>query len=799
MRIHTELPLTVAPVVGRIPFPGHSVTVVVKGLFRLEAGRLQELLDDDELAFPTGDIPRFEDEDEHSEIRYASDFAFYKPRADLMLVGRCHPPGGRAVPSCRITFQVGQVGRSLQVYGDRWWAASGAGSEMTDPVPFSEMELSWERAYGGPECADNPVGRGNRAITLEDGRAAWPLPNIEYPERRISSPSDRPAPAGFGPIPQGWEPRSSMVGSYGDEWLRTRWPWFPEDLDWGFFNAAPSVLQADGFLHGDEEIYLENLHPEEPEFRTRLPGLRVRCFLHRLPSDVASPPPTEKGRAAWSPPPRGQMEFEEVPLVLDTLWVDAEQEKVALVWRGHAPVRDEEFSDVRDLMVVAEPLAEPEEAPDEWRAAFWKMLDEEEGAFEEEDEVDEEPTPEAAEEVEDEEAEEDEELELDLPFDPDARLREQMEEMGIDPDNPPEPTPEDLEKAKEFFREQGMDHLVALLEGEEEDEWPEDEEERAGPWTRERVAEKYAEDGDLRGLALRGLDLSEMTLDEAALMGADLTGANLARASLAGADLTGATLSRADLAGGKLEGAVLAGCDLTDAVLAEVQLKDADLSGARMDEADLSGADLSGALLDEARLVRANLTKVQAPDAVFSGADLTEAVLIRAELDGADFTGAVLDGADARHASLESAEFGGVSAVEATFAWAVLTELRAADALDLSRINLTQADAVESVWSGATLEGAVMAWAVLEGADFSGANLKGADLYACHLSGARFGKANLQGARLAAADAFQANFEKADLFRADLRGGNFYEAEFLDAVIEEAAFDGANLTMTKLA
>lgn len=761
MRIHTELPLTVAPVAGRIPFPGHSVTVVVKGLFRLEAGRLRELLDDDELAFPTGDIPRFEDEDEHSEIRYASDFALYKPRADLMLVGRCHPPGGRAVPSCRVTFQVGQVGRSLRVYGDRWWAASGAGSEMTDPAPFSEMELSWERAYGGPECRDNPVGRGHEAITLEDGRPAWPLPNIEYPEQRIASPSDRPAPAGFGPIPQGWEPRTSMVGTYGDEWLRTRWPWFPEDLDWGFFNAAPSILQPDGFLQGDEEVYLENLHPEESDFRTRLPGLRVRCFLHRLPSDVPSPPPTEKERAAWSPPPRGQMEFEEVPLVLDTLWVDAEQEKVALVWRGHAPVRDEEFSDVRDLMVVAEPLAEPEEASDQWRAAFWKMLDEEEGAFEEVEEEGEEPTPEAAEEAEDEDPEEEEELELDLPFDPEAKLRKQMEEMGIDPDNPPEPTPEDLEKAKEFFREQGMDHLVALLEADEEEEEPEDEAEEpaAGPWTRERVAEKYAEDRDLRELDLQGLDLSEMTLDEAVLMGADLTGTNLAGSSLG----------------------------------------EADLSGARMHEADLTGADLSGAFLDEARLVRANLTEVQAPDAVFSGADLTEAVLIRAELDGADFTGAVLDGADARHASLASAEFGGVSAVEATFAWAVLTELRAADALDLSRINLTQADAVESVWSGATLEGAVMAWAVLDGADFSGANLREADLYACHLRGARFGKANLQGARLATADAFEANFEKADLFRADLRDGNFYEAEFLDAIIAEAAFDGANLTMTKLA
>lgn len=747
---------------GHLHHPDPSLTVVVKGLYRLSPGRLAEVADDEELAFPTGDLPRDEeDEAEHPELRYASDLVPYKPRTDLIFVGRCHAPGDEPAASCRVTFQVGGHGRTLQVFGDRWWAGGGVGHRKTDPQPFTEMELSWERAYGGAGCPDNPVGRGDEPVELDDGRRVWPLPNVEYPEQLVSSPDDRPAPAGFGPVPMGWEPRRSKAGTYDERWLQTRWPWYPEDLDWGIFNAAHPVLQREGFLRGDEEIYLENLHPEERRFRARLPGLRVRAFVNELPEGVDPPPPTEKERREWSPPPRDRMVFREIALSLDTVWVDAEEGLVALVWRGHGRVRDPEHAEVLDLFVVAESLDEPPADVEACRGAFWARVDEEEGGAEEESEPPaggDEAGPPGGDEAE-------------------VIGEDEAGPVGGDEAGPPGAS------------ERG---------GEGGDEPEEDEGEEAPlPWTRERVAKKYGQDRDLAGADLRGLDLSEMELASAELAGADLTGAKLAGSKLDDADLAKATLVRADLTDAELPGAILAQCDLAEARLPGADLTGADLTGARMRETDLRGADLTDALLQGARLRESDLTDARAGGAVFVEADLSGAVLIRGHFEGSDFTGGLLDGVDARGASFASAEFGEVRAVEAMLAGANLRELRAADALDLSRANLTQVEAPASIWSGATLEEAVLAWAVLDGADFTGANLRGADFYAAHLREARFSKASLLGARLAGADAFEAHFDGADLTGADLRSGSFYGAEFLEARFRETATEGADLTMTK--
>ncbi len=815
MRICNRTGLQAAPIPGRIGFPGHSLTVVVKGLYRLAPGQVTELVDH-ELAFPTGDLPAEEDE-EQPEIRYASDFAFYKPRADLMLVGRCHAPGGAPVPSCRVTFQVGGRGRSLAVFGDRVWRAGLQGSGMSAPEPFTEMELSWRRAYGGMRCPDNPVGRGDEVVETTEGPPVRPLPNIEDLERRIAAPDDRPVPAGFGPVAREWEPRRSRAGTYDDRWLETRWPWFPDDFDWSLFNAAPETLQVDGFLRGDEDVYLENLHPDHPQFQTRLPGVRVRCFLNELPEGTAPPPPRRKARVEWTPPGRDEMAFREIPMCLDTLWIDAEAGLLALVWRGHGPVRDEDHEEVRDLFVTTEPVEEAPSSLADCRALFWRMHDEEEGPVDSPAQAadplaEDTESPEAAgspegaappegaglalgaAEDEDEEPEED-------PYGSLEASRAFLEDLGIDPDDIPPPTEEEKERGKQTFRDLGMDDVVAMLEVEEEDDddegGSEDKGTVSGSWTRERVQERYADDGDLQGADLRGLDLSEMELDGANLAGADLGGARLSRSGLARAVLTGAKLAGAEIAGARLAESQLAGCDLEKADLQGASLTGADGTGARLEGADLSGADLEQVVLDEANLRGAILAEARVADASLVGADLAGADLRKAVFDGSDLTGAVLDRAEAREASFVASELADVSAVEAGFVSATLTEVRAADALDLSRACFSRAEATGSVWSGATLAEADFTYAALEGADFSRADLRGADFYAARLRGARFGGAELVDARLVSADAFEASFEKADLTRADLRGANLYGAEFLETRFHETPAHGANLKMTK--
>jgi uncharacterized protein YjbI with pentapeptide repeats len=730
MRIRNPTGLKAAGITGRIGHPGHSMTVVAKACFELTPEELHAWVDD-ERAFPTGDILLHDDDEVSDEIRYANDFVHYKPRADLLLTGACHPPGDRPVPSCRVRFRVGEVEQALDVYGNRWWTGNGAGTRMTDPEPFTSMPLTWERAFGGARSPDNPSGRGDGVIRTEDGIHAWPLPNIEIPERPIRDPEDRPPAAAFGPIPMGWEPRRSLMGSYDDRWLEERWPWYPDDLDWGLFNAAPPPLQREGFLAGDEEVHLENIHPEMPHFRTRLPALRVRCFLNEIPAGHPLPPSTAKEADEWTPPDPEAMRFREVAMQLDTLWIDAEDGVLVLVWRGYLDIRTEEADEVTDLFVLTEPLAESPAPLEACRERFLAFVAEEDG-HDLEDEVEDEP--EEIEAATEEDEEEDDELEEAL-----RKINAELEALGIDPDDPPELTDAEREEAKEFFRAQGMDDVVALMEEVQEAEAepaPEKEVEEE-PWTRERVEALHGEGEPLAELDLRALDLSGLDLE--------------------GADFTGTDLTRAKLMGTRLGDAILDGANLTEADLREAEAKGASFAGATLVDADLRKGDFAQGVFGDARLDRADL----------------------------------------READLSDAEFDGVRAVEADFRGANLQGLRAAQAYDLSRALFTTARATESIWSGATLTGAVFAYTRLEGADFAGALLEGADFYAAHLRGARFGDARLAGARLATADAFEADFARADLTRTDLSGGNFYAAEFLDARMDEAYAEGANLRMTK--
>src|SRR5262249_26782145 len=155
-----------------------------------------------------------------------------------------------------------------------------------------------------------------------------PLPNVEHIEQLLRSTRERPPPAGFGPLDRRWAERVSKVGTYDAAWRAERWPWFPEDFDWGYFNAAPADQQIAGYLRGDEALVLEGMHADVVRYESRLPGLRPRCFIAK-----------------------GAHSFEELALSLDTLWIDVDAGELVLVWRGVAPVASKGFEEVERLLV----------------------------------------------------------------------------------------------------------------------------------------------------------------------------------------------------------------------------------------------------------------------------------------------------------------------------------------------------------------------------------------------------------------------------------------------------------------
>ena len=731
MEIINETPFSLGYIAGRIPFPGHSLTLIIKATFDLVADGVvtvsKEQLD------ATGDEFYDDDEEMQGGPRYASDFAYSKPLADLSLVGHCHAPKGTLTPARRVTFQVGDVVRSLTVYGDRHWM----GPVATDPEPFSKIELRYDYSYGGKGFKKNPTGRGYAKTEDDDGGTRRYLPNIMQPGEQMATPFSRLESAGFGPIHREWVQRKSKLGSYKGKYLKTRWPWFAEDMDWRYFNAAPDGLQTE-YLKGNEVLYFENLHPQHQDYRSQLAGLKTRCFVNCSGSDS-----TDKGQ------------FSEVAMNLDTLWVDMDQEKVVLVWRGWTSVISEEFEEIQHILIAAEPVKEKSETPFYYEALLHQRLREEEELWEEM-EPPEEPEPEIDDDTDK------------LIVEAEVSYRKAMTDAGMDPDNPPQPSKEDERKEEKILKELGVDQWSNPV--------PE--------MTRERVIAQFDATRDISGLNLAGLDLS----------GIDFSGGNLQETVFTNADIAGAIFNDANLTG-----AVLANANLSDACFRQADLTDADFSMADCARIDLSKATMKDAVFDKARLNHARIEGADAGGASFIEADLTHASVGRSDLSGADLSACNLTHADLSGANLAEASVEGAQGPGVVMDGADLTELRASEQCNFSGGSFKKVSARESIWESADLSGSDFSFAKMEGASFANANLTGARLRAADIKNSRFEKAILKEADLVLVNGLENSFEKADLSFCDCRRANFYGSEFLNAIVDGVQFDGANLKMTKLA
>ena len=313
---------TVFWVVSRPRRGRHHATIILKAAYRLVP---------DGVAIPNEDQPPVASGDDPAEPgaapTYASDFVPPKPKADFLVAGAAHAPGGKPVPACRVSIAIGGHGKSLAVFGDRRWAWGPLGAAIGKPEQFVSLPLGYERAFGGPGSRNNPVGRG------ADVRPGQLLPNIEHLDRLITQSTQRPDPAGFGPVAMTWQPRIGKAGTYDAAWLAERWPWFPADFDWSFFNAAPPDQQI-SYPRGDEALEFENLHPAHAIYRSQLPGVRARLFVERTPEAGGS--------------------FEEATAKLDTIWVDVPAEQLVLVWRGTLRVQSPRLRDVAAICATLE-------------------------------------------------------------------------------------------------------------------------------------------------------------------------------------------------------------------------------------------------------------------------------------------------------------------------------------------------------------------------------------------------------------------------------------------------------------
>jgi len=251
-----------------------------------------------------------------SSIKNPSDVSLTKPATDVLLLGSAYAPGGRPTTYMDVSLAAGPLQKTVRVFGDRVWRGSVSAS-ASDPAPFVRMPLVWERAYGGMDHKGderraeprNPVGAGYRAKDGEKPLDGLRLPNLEDPADLVTSPRQRPAPAGLGPICAHWQPRVQYAGTYDDRWQRERAPYLPQDFDPRFLQVATPGLVAPGYLQPGDRIDVRGANPSGT-LRVELPPVRIRVTYV----------------VDGSPQP--------VPASLDTVLIEPDDGRLVLVWRS---------------------------------------------------------------------------------------------------------------------------------------------------------------------------------------------------------------------------------------------------------------------------------------------------------------------------------------------------------------------------------------------------------------------------------------------------------------------------------
>ncbi len=262
---------------------------------------------------------------ESTAIAYEHDFALHKPATDVIVVGKAVVPGGQAVTELLVRLEVEGRSKDLVVVGDRQWIRAGFELIPSAPVPFTEMPLTFDRAFGGPADPRNPLGVGAPA---EAGQA---LPNLEDPRRRISGPRSRPEPVGLGCIGRNTQPRVAFAGTYDARWREEVCPFLPEDFDERYFQCAPQDQQFPRFC-GGEQIRCVHM-AAQPVVEYRLPTVRVPVafdFVHGRIERIAE---------------------------LDTVILEPHHAIAVLVWRASAPLT-KKLTDLRGVEVGEQPRAD---------------------------------------------------------------------------------------------------------------------------------------------------------------------------------------------------------------------------------------------------------------------------------------------------------------------------------------------------------------------------------------------------------------------------------------------------------
>lgn len=218
---------------GRNHLGEHVFSVLVKRTYRIVPDGRAERCNEDQ---PFRLIDEYYDngDPEWSTVQHESEMAPYKPSTDVVVIGKAYAPRGVATERMMVGVQVGARRKTLVVTGDRHCHHRSGEPLFSDPEPFVEMEIRYDRAYGGRDEKSVPdipfvyprnfMGVGVVLRNVKEAVEGMALPNLEdaqdllTPERLFIEEPERwpaqPLPQGFGWRQRAWYPRSALLGSY---------------------------------------------------------------------------------------------------------------------------------------------------------------------------------------------------------------------------------------------------------------------------------------------------------------------------------------------------------------------------------------------------------------------------------------------------------------------------------------------------------------------------------------------------------------------------------------------------------
>ena len=244
------------------------LVVVVKATYAIPEPGEEAQLAPEQVALVGPD--RFSGDPGTSAPLFETDYAHRKPSCDVLLVGNAHAPNAEPTHQVEVSLQVGSMIKQFRVIGQRVWFKSGMGIAVSSAQPFTVMPISYDVAFGGTDRTREAEGRVDTFLANPVGRGYWrnhsridaqPLPNTEQSNRAVDDPAGNFVPMAFSPVGRNWLPRMQYAGTYDPHWMENEAPFWPQDFDPRYFQAA-AADQIIPYPAGGEEVVMRNLTPD---------------------------------------------------------------------------------------------------------------------------------------------------------------------------------------------------------------------------------------------------------------------------------------------------------------------------------------------------------------------------------------------------------------------------------------------------------------------------------------------------------------------------------------------------------